>query len=233
MLLFRNGEMRVGNRSSKFIAAGFLICVTLRSGIAQGQTPDPSAVNEAVTAAPSSRRELFEHEWAWIEPPERPRIKRVLLHRMGPRLQDPDPAPIGDLVGVATISAPRYELKIAVNANSAAGYYGTSIPLLPVLYPLPCPEPPQFPRGDLPVKSTAVRGGEVTWDSLQREWRTPPLWGVRDTAPYLHEGRAATLEEAILWHGREADSSRHAFCDLSRGDQDLLPAFLASLRAPE
>src|SRR5262245_59501110 len=33
------------------------------------------------------------------------------------------------------------------------------------------------------------------------EWRTPPLWGVADSAPYLHDGRAATLEEAITLHG--------------------------------
>lgn len=33
------------------------------------------------------------------------------------------------------------------------------------------------------------------------EWRTPPLWGCADSAPYLHDGRAATLDEAILWHG--------------------------------
>ena len=36
--------------------------------------------------------------------------------------------------------------------------------------------------------------------ALRREWRTPPLWGVRDSAPYLHDGRAATLEEAIALH---------------------------------
>ena len=34
-----------------------------------------------------------------------------------------------------------------------------------------------------------------------QEWRTPPLWGVRDSAPYLHDGRATTLEEAIAFHG--------------------------------
>ena len=32
------------------------------------------------------------------------------------------------------------------------------------------------------------------------EWRTPPLWGVADSAPYLHDGRAATLEDAIKLH---------------------------------
>jgi CxxC motif-containing protein (DUF1111 family) len=70
------------------------------------------------------------------------------------------------------------------------------------------------------------------WDTLQREWRTPPLWGVADTAPYLHDGRAETLEEAILWHGGEAESSRDAYAKLSRPEKDLVLAFLSSLRAP-
>ncbi|MCA9158050.1 MAG: hypothetical protein KDA72_06970 [Planctomycetales bacterium] len=32
-----------------------------------------------------------------------------------------------------------------------------------------------------------------SWDALQREWKTPPLWGGADSAPYLHDGRAETL----------------------------------------
>ena len=39
------------------------------------------------------------------------------------------------------------------------------------------------------------------------EWRAPPLWGVRDTAPYLHDGRAATLQQAIVQHGGQAAES--------------------------
>ena len=36
------------------------------------------------------------------------------------------------------------------------------------------------------------------------EWRTPPLWGFRDSGPYLHDGRAQTLEEAVALHGGQA-----------------------------
>src|SRR5262249_41822068 len=36
------------------------------------------------------------------------------------------------------------------------------------------------------------------------EWRTPPLWGFRDSAPYLHDGRARTLDQAVSFHGGEA-----------------------------
>ncbi|MEM9368148.1 MAG: di-heme oxidoredictase family protein, partial [Planctomycetota bacterium] len=66
-----------------------------------------------------------------------------------------------------------------------------------------------------------------------REWRTPPLWGVADTAPYLHDGRAETLQQAILLHGGEAQSSRDAFADLAEWKQEQLVAFLSSLRAPQ
>jgi CxxC motif-containing protein (DUF1111 family) len=64
------------------------------------------------------------------------------------------------------------------------------------------------------------------------EWRTTPLWGVADSAPYLHDGRAPTLHDAILWHDGEAKDSRLAYQTLSDGEQIKLLEFLMSLRAP-
>ena len=67
------------------------------------------------------------------------------------------------------------------------------------------------------------------------EWRTPPLWGIGLTAgvsggeAYLHDGRARSLEEAILWHGGEAERSKTAFQALSGADRQSLLAFLESL----
>jgi CxxC motif-containing protein (DUF1111 family) len=67
------------------------------------------------------------------------------------------------------------------------------------------------------------------------EWRTTPLWGIglflktNGEAFYLHDGRARTLEEAILWHGGEAETARQAFVHLSRRDRDDLIKFLKSL----
>jgi CxxC motif-containing protein (DUF1111 family) len=58
---------------------------------------------------------------------------------------------------------------------------------------------------------------------------TENLWGVGSTAPYLHDGRATTLTEAILEHGGEAASSRAAFTDLSLDDKKALLAFLNNL----
>lgn len=63
-------------------------------------------------------------------------------------------------------------------------------------------------------------------------WRTPPLWGVRDSAPYMHDGRAATLAEAILLHGGEADAIRLQFLAMSLEDRLALIAFLNTLAAP-
>jgi len=64
-----------------------------------------------------------------------------------------------------------------------------------------------------------------------REWRTPPLWGVADSAPYLHDGRAATLQEAILAHGGEATSARKSFAALPTLERGKILAFLDSLTA--
>lgn len=66
-----------------------------------------------------------------------------------------------------------------------------------------------------------------------QEWRTPPLWGVRDSAPYLHDGRAKTLEQAIAMHGGEGHQAALNFFHLSKRDQSLVLAFLRTLVAPD
>lgn len=62
---------------------------------------------------------------------------------------------------------------------------------------------------------------------------TPPLWGIARSRPYLHDGSAPTLEDAILAHGGEAAESRDAFAALDELDRAPLRVFLTSLsRAP-
>lgn len=68
------------------------------------------------------------------------------------------------------------------------------------------------------------------------EWRTAPLWGIGLTADvsgyreaYLHDGRAKTLNEAILWHDGEAANARRAYVAKSQADKDALIKFLKSL----
>lgn len=67
------------------------------------------------------------------------------------------------------------------------------------------------------------------------EWRTSPLWGIGLTEAvnghtfFLHDGRARNLEEAILWHGGEAEGSRERFTMLEEVDRETLLRFLESL----
>jgi CxxC motif-containing protein (DUF1111 family) len=80
------------------------------------------------------------------------------------------------------------------------------------------PDLPDFDEGGAPQAS---------------EWRTPPLWGVADSAPYLHDGRAATLGEAILLHAGQAKTSADKFKQLNPAEREEVLAFLRTLRAPE
>lgn len=66
-----------------------------------------------------------------------------------------------------------------------------------------------------------------------KEYRTPPLWGVADSAPYLHDGRADSLRSAIEWHGGEAMASRMNFARLNEMEQLAILKFLESLKAPQ
>ena len=62
-----------------------------------------------------------------------------------------------------------------------------------------------------------------------RDFRTPPLWGLSRTPPYLHDGRASTIEEAITMHAAEAATARDEAATLSPEQQKALQAFLSSL----
>jgi len=73
---------------------------------------------------------------------------------------------------------------------------------------------------------------ENTGDALDWYYQTARLWGVADTAPYLHDGRAATLTEAILWHGGEAQAARDTFDSLVDDEKGRLLNFLRTLRTP-
>jgi CxxC motif-containing protein (DUF1111 family) len=64
------------------------------------------------------------------------------------------------------------------------------------------------------------------------EWRTPPLWGVADSAPYMHDGRAATLEDAINFHGGQGKHAAQRFSQLGKTERGQVIAFLKTLRAP-
>ena len=62
-------------------------------------------------------------------------------------------------------------------------------------------------------------------------WRTPPLWGFRDTAPYLHDGRARNLEEAVALHLGQGKASALKFRAMSEQERSRVETFLNSLAA--
>lgn len=82
---------------------------------------------------------------------------------------------------------------------------------------------------------SGLADGQLDFQASGSEWRTAPLWGiglleeVNGYAFYLHDGRARTLEEAIMWHGGEATTSQNAFASMSADDKAALIAFLKSL----
>jgi len=81
----------------------------------------------------------------------------------------------------------------------------------------------------------ALADGRDEFLASGNEWRTPPLWGiglaqvVNPQAGFLHDGRARTLEEAILWHGGEARPAADRFRQMPAPDRTALLDFLNSL----
>jgi CxxC motif-containing protein (DUF1111 family) len=81
----------------------------------------------------------------------------------------------------------------------------------------------------------ALADGREDFLATGREWRTPPLWGLGQTLAVsgplrlLHDGRARSVMEAILWHGGEAEGSRERVRHLSAEDRAALESFVGSL----
>ncbi|MCD6252692.1 MAG: thiol oxidoreductase [Psychrobacter sp.] len=84
--------------------------------------------------------------------------------------------------------------------------------------------------GKLPPKDA-----QVEFLANSYEWRTPALWGiglaqtVDPQATFLHDGRARTLMEAVLWHGGEAQEQQKKVLNLDKQGRAELNAFLKSL----
>jgi CxxC motif-containing protein (DUF1111 family) len=99
---------------------------------------------------------------------------------------------------------------MGADLEGGGSYYDTPLPAAPA--------PPSEPD---PVGAATAA-----------EWRTPPLWGVADSAPYMHDGRAETLEDAIKLHTGQGAASATRFGKLNVAEQNQLVAFLKTLRAP-
>ena len=94
---------------------------------------------------------------------------------------------------------------------------------------------PLFHRKSVPLFSDLLLHDIGTGDGIQQaaagpeEIRTPALWGLRLRRPFLHDGSAFTIEDAIQRHQREAELARRGFAQLSADDRQRLLAFLRSL----
>lgn len=94
-----------------------------------------------------------------------------------------------------------------------------------------------FPYTDMLVHDMgpALADNRPDFDADGQEWRTSPLWGIGLTRVvnghqnFLHDGRARTLMEAIMWHGGEASASKEFVRNISKSDRNALIKFLESL----
>ena len=112
---------------------------------------------------------------------------------------------------------------------SGSGFYGTNISNVEFVKAKGATEPIPVNR-DEPDKPT--REKPPAFGAGAREWRTPPLWGLRDSAPYLHDGRAETIADAIVLHDGEGAAAALAFEKLAPQERRQLDMFLQTLVAP-
>jgi CxxC motif-containing protein (DUF1111 family) len=93
------------------------------------------------------------------------------------------------------------------------------------------------PYTDLRLHDLGIQMADenASGEKVTSRWRTAPLWGLgyrlRMEAPptFLHDGRARSAEEAILWHSGEAARARHRFADLGPNARKALLAWLGTL----
>jgi CxxC motif-containing protein (DUF1111 family) len=79
-----------------------------------------------------------------------------------------------------------------------------------------------------------LRDGVKEKDASASEWRTPPLWGIgiveqKEGARFLHDGRATTIQQAILEHDGEALQTKNRFKNLTSEDKENLLSFLRGI----
>jgi CxxC motif-containing protein (DUF1111 family) len=78
----------------------------------------------------------------------------------------------------------------------------------------------------------ALADRDLAGNSMHSEWRTAPLWGMQAAVTsgqplrLLHDGRARSIEEAILWHDGEARDARERFAHLPAGERRILIGWL-------
>ncbi|MEY4272605.1 MAG: hypothetical protein RL250_1471, partial [Verrucomicrobiota bacterium] len=159
-------------------------------------------------------------------------------------IQDPEDAPatgLADFEKVANfmkfLGAPPQDKP---TASSAAGQQlfasaGCAVCHVPSMQTGPSKDP-AFDRKEVRLYSDlllhdmgALGDGIVQAPAGPREMRTAPLWGLRASAPYLHDGRAPNVDAAIVAHDGEAKASRDRYLKLSPAQKKQLADFLMTL----
>lgn len=135
----------------------------------------------------------------------------LLVHDLGPTLADRVAAP---LPPPKILRRTHAQIRATADGGGGGGYSGGSQPVRPS--PGLVVVPPSL--------------NELT--AATREFRTPPLWGVADSAPYLHDGRAETLDEAIRAHSGQAHPAAAEYFALPDERREQVLAFLGTLRVP-
>jgi CxxC motif-containing protein (DUF1111 family) len=82
---------------------------------------------------------------------------------------------------------------------------------------------------DFLLHDVGTGDGIIQGDAAGPEFRTPPLWGISQSAPYLHDGSAPRVEDAVNRHANQGAAARDAFKALSFKQQQALLAFLDSI----
>jgi CxxC motif-containing protein (DUF1111 family) len=166
----------------------------------------------------------------------------LLLHDMGPELAD-----TGQYgVFVPDSSDPEF---VDPDQPAEPGPIAEAAPFSPSPFvtPAPPPSPPPVLSDVTDAQAVVVTRAipqaaahqaiaapakPATGPATRQEWRTPPLWGFRDSGPYLHDGRAQTLNEAVAMHGGRGERSAQKYFTLSHRERLQVQTFLKSLVAP-
>jgi CxxC motif-containing protein (DUF1111 family) len=151
---------------------------------------------------------------------------------------DPDNASLSQFTDFMTFLAPPPRLPLTDQSRSGAGTFfaiGCANCHVPTLTtgPNSIPQLDQVrfhPFSDFLLHDMGPLGDGIAQAGAgQTEMRTAPLWGVRVLPSFLHDGRASTLSEAILFHAGQGQAASNNFANLEADDQANLIAFLNSL----
>ena len=150
---------------------------------------------------------------------------------------DPEVSPgaLGDLTTfVALLAPPTPATPSALSERGRAEFsaWGCADCHLPALQG---PRGPVFAYTDLLLHDLGAQLGDgiELGEASGQEFRTQPLWGLAATGPYLHDGRADTIEEAIEAHGGEALGAREHWDAADAGDRLAVVTFLLGLGGHE